>query len=131
MERRIFWILYVVLILWLIFTTVDACAQKKCTTDTCHVNTESITAFCIKTTDKGKNQYFVVYDDLDQGISDIIPMSTNVYEYVLTCDQMKIAPKLGIVFKNNTPVRIIKYKKIGVNPKRLGKITVYKQNKNL
>lgn len=126
--KKLFWLLYITAVL------IAVCAITKCTTckaetlsdkvfhkiDTCHVNVENIEAFYITTNEKtGKDRYFIAYCDVDQGIDDLIPISTSLYEYVMTCHAMKIAPHLGVVFRDNTPSRIIKYRKMGYYPKKL------------
>lgn len=132
MKKRTFWLLYVVFLFTLLIgmarcTKASAAIPKTVSLDTCHVNIESIQGFYIKTNDKGKESYLMVYDDPRQNIDDLIPVSQSVYEYIMTCSAMKIAPHLGIVFRNNQPTRVIKYRKQGYRPQKLSNIKIYKK----
>lgn len=132
--KKLFWLGYITALLISLIgmakcTHAHATPPKVIKMDTCHVNTESITAFYVKTSVKtGKDSYFMIYQDADQNIDDLIPLANSVYEYCMTCNAMKIAPHLGIVFKNNTPSRVIKYRKMGYRPKKFsGHVTIYKK----
>lgn len=134
MKRRTFWLLYVVFLFAMLFSMARCTSAKAENTptnqvkaDTFHVHTESITGFYVKTTSKGTETYQMIYDDADQGIDDIIPVPKNVYEYIMTCSAMKIAPHLGIVYKNNRHTKVVKYNRRGYKPQKLGKITIYKK----
>jgi len=134
MRKRTFWLSYIIAMFVVIMTMTKctpalAANKPPCKIDTCLVNTESIQAFYIKTNQStGKENRFMIYSDADQGIDDLIPIASSVYEYIMTCHATKVAPHLGIVFKNNIPSRVIKYRKMGCKPQKLpGKLIIYKK----
>lgn len=53
---------------------------------------------------------YAVYEDKGNNISEIIPVSKTVLEYINLCIENNIKPNLGIKLKNGQIVSIIKYK---------------------
>lgn len=96
---------FVCLILCL-FVAIKCHSQVKIDTIPC--NAANITKYVM--TDDGKRVY-AVYNDKQHGISEIIPVSKSVYEYIVLCEQNGIKPSLAIRLKNNQIFSIIKFKR--------------------
>lgn len=96
---------FICLILCL-FVAIKCHSQVKIDTIPC--NAANITKYVM--TDDGKRVY-AVYNDKQHGISEIIPVSKTVYEYIVLCEQNGIKPSLAIRLKNNQIFSIIKFKR--------------------
>lgn len=108
-----FWIGIFVVIMMLALSVTHCHAQTKQSAkiDTIACNNTAIKKFVSK--DNGKTiRVYAVYNDEKAGISDIIPVSKSVYEYIETCRENGIKPSLGIRLRNGNISGIIKLKRI-------------------
>ena len=113
----------VLIVCLLLFQIAIAQAVTKTTAkiDTCICWNNDIT--CIYTlyqkNTKGQTtiKHYAKYVNDDQNVCDLITLPKNVYDYIILCYQTNVHAYLGIVFKNNTPQRIVKYRKAGVSYK--------------
>ena len=108
-----FWvgILFVLMALSLMLVTSKACAQTRSRIDTVACKVECIKRFVFvpsKTTNRTKT--YVIYDDAQNDISDLIPVSDSVCAYIQECAKAGIKPNLGIKLRNGQIVSIIRYK---------------------
>ena len=107
-----FWVGVFTIIILLALSVTHCHAQTKqpAKIDTISCNNTAIKKFVSK--DNGKTvKVYVVYNDEKTGISDIIPVSKSVYEYIETCRENGIKPSLGIRLRNGNISGIIKLKK--------------------
>lgn len=106
-----FWVgvFAIIILLALSVTHCHAQTKQSAKIDTIFCNNKAIKKFVEK--DNGKSvRIYAVYDD-KCGISDIIPVSKTVYEYILVCKENGIEPNLGIKLRNGNISGIIKRKK--------------------
>ena len=101
-----FWIGLVLLII-LIFLPMT-CEAQSCDTIKCH--NECIQKIIPQKTKSGKIKFYVVYTDSMYKISDLIPVSNTVLEYMDLCKENGISPQLGIRFRNGQITSIVRYK---------------------
>lgn len=103
-----FWIVIIILCA-LMFISVKCQAQRaQCDTLICHV--ECIQKIIPQKTKSGKTKFYAVYIDKQYSISDLIPVSNSVLEYVDLCKQNSITPNLGIRIRNGQITSIVKRK---------------------
>lgn len=86
-----------------------ACAQTA-QYDTAIVKYQNIERIVSQTTDKGAVRYYAVYNDKQENISELIPVSKTVLSYINACKQNQIEPSLAIRLKNGIIVGLIRYK---------------------
>lgn len=84
------------------------CHSQEVKIDTIPCNVENITKYVTSSDNK---RIYAVYNDNKQGISEIIPISKSVYEYIILCGQNGVKPSLGIRLKNNQIFSIIRFKR--------------------
>lgn len=108
-----FWV-GLLMIAGLFFFCSKCSAQQKHTavidTMACHV--ECIKQYVQKTTASGNVRIYAIYNDRQRGISDLIPVSKSVYEYISMCKEYNIVPSLGIKLRDGRISSIIKLKTI-------------------
>lgn len=108
-----FWVGVFAIIILLALSVTHCHAQTKqlAKIDTIACNNTAIKKFVSK--DNGKTvKVYAVYNDEKTGISDIIPVSKSVYEYIETCRENGIKPSLGIRLRNGNISGIIKLKRV-------------------
>jgi hypothetical protein len=108
-----FWVgvFTVIILLALSVTHCHAQTKQPAKIDTIACNNTAIKKFVSK--DNGKTvRIYAVYSDEKAGVSDIIPVSKSVYEYIETCRENGIKPSLGIRLRNGNISGIIKLKRI-------------------
>ncbi len=100
------------LLLVLLVVSTRACAQTRqpAVIDTMACNYTSIQKFVETTTSTGKPKIYAVYNDEHQGISDLIPVSSTVYNYITVCIKNNVTPSLAIRLRNGVITGIIRYK---------------------
>ena len=99
------------LIIVLCLCTSKCNAQRQTAhVDTIACHSECINKFTTTTTAKGTVKVYAVYNCKHNGISDLIPVSQTVWEYITLCKQNGIKPSLGIRLRNGQISSIIKYK---------------------
>lgn len=99
------------LIIVLCLCTSKCNAQRQTAhVDTIACHSECINKFTTTTTAKGTVKVYAVYNCKHNGISDLIPVSKTVWEYITLCRQNGIKPNLGIRLRNGQISSIIKYK---------------------
>lgn len=101
------WLLLALLLMTL--GAIKACAQTA-QIDTMLCKVECIKKFVQTTTEKGKTKVFAVYEDRQNDISDLIPVSQTVYTYIVNCRANSIEPHLGIRLRNGQITSIIRYR---------------------
>lgn len=94
--------------IFMLFVT-RACAQTA-QYDTAIVKYQNIERIVSQTTDKGAVRYYAVYNDKQENISELIPVSKTVLSYINACKQNQIEPSLAIRLKNGIIVGLIRYK---------------------
>lgn len=100
--------LLILLFIFMLFVT-RACAQTV-QYDTAIVKYQNIERIVSQTTDKGAVRYYAVYNDKQENISELIPVSKTVLSYINACKQNQIEPSLAIRLKNGIIVGLIRYK---------------------
>lgn len=100
--------LLILLFIFMLFAT-RACAQTA-QYDTAIVKYQNIERIVSQTTDKGAVRYYAVYNDKQENISELIPVSKTVLSYINACKQNQIEPSLAIRLKNGIIVGLIRYK---------------------
>lgn len=100
--------LLILLFIFMFFVT-RACAQTA-QYDTAIVKYQNIERIVSQTTDKGAVRYYAVYNDKQENISELIPVSKTVLSYINACKQNQIEPSLAIRLKNGIIVGLIRYK---------------------
>lgn len=100
--------LLILLFIFMLFVT-RACAQTA-QYDTAIVKYQNIERIVSQTTDKGAVRYYAVYNDKQENISELIPVSKTVLSYINACKQNQIEPSLAIRLKNGIIVGLIRYK---------------------
>lgn len=108
--------LITVLLLWFLNAFWNPTRAQKL--DTLQINPSCIEKVIQKQTPKTV-RYYAVYNDSD--ISELIPISKTVLEYMQTCKENGLRPNLGIKFKDGQIVSIIKYKKTYVKTRSVRK----------
>lgn len=78
--------------------------------DTAIVKYQDIERIVSQTTDEGAVRYYAVYNDKQENISELIPVSKTVLSYINACKQNQIEPSLAIHLKNGIIVGLIRYK---------------------
>lgn len=107
-----FWI-GLLLVLILMSCTMKCQAQTRQQTaqiDTMMCHYSCITKVVQTTTSKGTAKYYAIYDCKHTGVSDMIPISPSVMEYINLCKTNGIEPSLAIRLRNGIITSIIKYK---------------------
>lgn len=104
-----FWIGLAMVILLLVFTTKHC--HGKAVYDTIPCRTECIQKFIEQPTKSGNSRIFAVYTDEENNITDLIPVSGAVYDYIVLCKSNSVKPSLGIKLRDGQIYSIIKYKK--------------------
>lgn len=107
------------MIFWIILMLLVWCTTTKCSAqsqqahyDTCYCKVECIQKFIAQPTSSGKStRIYAVYIDRQNDISELIPVSKTVHEYITLCRNNGIRPQLGIKLKNGQIAGIIKYRK--------------------
>ena len=107
--NKTFWI-GMAMVIALLALAVKCNAQAKLDTMLC--KTECIKDFIVMQTAENakRDRIYVIYDDKENEVSDIIPITKTTYEYVMECKRYHIKPSLGIKLKNGQIQSIIKYK---------------------
>lgn len=100
--------LLILLFIFMLFVT-RACAQTA-QYDTAIVKYQNIERIVSQTTDKGAVRYYAVYNDKQENISELIPVSKTVLSYINACKQNQIEPSLAVRLKNGIIVGLIRYK---------------------
>lgn len=100
--------LLILLFIFMLFVT-RACAQTA-QYDTAIVKYQNIERIVSQTSDKGAVRYYAVYNDKQENISELIPVSKTVLSYINACKQNQIEPSLAIRLKNGIIVGLIRYK---------------------
>lgn len=101
-----FWIGLFMIIAMLVYT--HGCkAQTKAQYDTVIVKNECVKQFVTKQTNSGKTKIYAVY--ADKNISDLIPVSQTVFDYIVTCKKYGVRPSLAIKLRNGRISSMIHY----------------------
>ena len=101
----------IIVIMILLFMTSKCHAQQKAAIDTMVCKVECIKQIVQKPSANGKTvKYLAVYVDKSTGLSEIIPISKNVVDYINTCKQFSLEPTLGIRLRNGVITSIVRYK---------------------
>ena len=100
--------LLILLFIFMLLAT-RACAQTA-QYDTAIVKYQNIERIVSQTSDKGAVRYYAVYNDKQENISELIPVSKTVLSYINACKQNQIGPSLAIRLKNGIIVGLIRYK---------------------
>lgn len=94
----------------LLFFSVTKChARGPIVADTIICNQSCITRYVTKSTEKSIHVY-AVYIDQKNNIYELIPVSKSVYEYICTCKELGLKPKLGLRLVNGQIASIIRIK---------------------
>lgn len=117
---------YVVIVIIGLFCAIKSCAQtiKPVTHhyDTLVANVNCIDKYIEQPTSTGKStRVYVVYNDDKLQISDIIPVSKSVMEYINLCRTNGITPSLGIKLRDgeiSSLIRIKRRVRYGTNKNR-------------
>lgn len=98
---------------WLILFILLFLSARQCygQADTVICKQECIEKIVEIKTDKGKIKHYAVYNDYKNDVSELIPVSQSVMDYIKLCKTNGIKPSLGIKLKNNQIVSIIKYRR--------------------
>lgn len=80
--------------------------------DTMACHPECIQKYVQQPTNNGNVRIYAVYNDKQNSVSDLIPVSKSVYEYILMCKENGIKPSLGIRLRDGRITSIIKLKTI-------------------
>lgn len=99
-----------ILILFCFFALTASAQKQTAQIDTIACHSECISKFTTTTTAKGTVKVYAVYNCKHNGISDLIPVSKTVWEYITLCRQNGVKPSLGIRLRNGQISSIIKYK---------------------
>lgn len=103
---------WVILVCLFIMSILQCKGQTKAVLDTVICKNECIDKIVELTSENTKKpKYYAVYNDLKNDISELIPVSQNVINYINVCKSNKIKPSLGIKLKDGQIVSIIRYKK--------------------
>lgn len=100
--------LLILLFIFMLFVT-RACAQTA-QYDTAIVKYQNIERIVSQTSDKGAVRHYAVYNDKQENISELIPVSKTVLSYINACKQNQIEPSLAVRLKNGIIVGLIRYK---------------------
>lgn len=104
------YILGLIVLAILIFISIKCHGQRTTAQiDTIPAKTECIVKFITEPTKNGGERIFAVYNDVV--ISDLIPVSKSVYNYIKLCQTNGISPALGIRLRNRQITSIVKYRK--------------------
>ena len=104
-------IIAIVVIVILLLMTSKCHAQQKAVIDTMVCKVECIKQIVQKPNSNGKTvKYMAAYIDKSAGFSEVIPISKSVVDYINTCKQFSIEPKLGIRLRNGVITSIVRYK---------------------
>ena len=111
--ERIFVIAVMGLMLFGFVTACNAQTTKvKAVYDTVYCDQACIQKYVqIPNQNTGKIKTYALYKDTANKISELIPVSSSVYEYVQTCIKYGIEIHLGIRLKNGQILSLIRYKK--------------------
>lgn len=106
---------YLILVLIGLVCAFKACAQTQQQKvihqyDTIVCKTNCISKFITSTNGKTERVY-AVYTDDELEISDIIPVSKSVFEYITLCNQNNVKPSLGIKLKDGKIMSLIRTKR--------------------
>lgn len=105
-----FWVL-VIMLVWCT-TTCSAQTQQKAYYDTCYCKIDCIKKFVSKPSANSKTErIYAVYIDEHNDISELIPVSKTVFNYIQLCRSNGIQPNLGIKLRNGQISSIIKYQR--------------------
>lgn len=100
------------LILFILLLCVTVCNAQKAVVDTIKCNNDCIKNIIeIPSNNKTGVKIFVIYQDKNYDIDELIPISKSVYDYIQTCNQYGITPNLGIRVRNGQITSIVKYKR--------------------
>ena len=99
-----------ILILFCFFALTASAQKQTAQIDTIACHNECINKFTTTTTAKGTVKVYAVYNCKHNGVSDLIPVSKTVWEYITLCRQNGVKPSLGIRLRNGQISSIIKYK---------------------
>lgn len=100
-----------VVIILLLLLTSKCHAQQKAAIDTMVCKVECIKQIVQQPSSNGKTvKYMAVYVDKSAGLSEVIPISKSVVDYISTCKQFSIEPTLGIRLRNGVITSIVRYK---------------------
>lgn len=103
---------WVILVLLFVMSILQCKGQQKVVLDTVICKNECIDKIVELTSETAKKpKYYAVYNDLKNDVSELIPVSQNVINYINVCKSNKIKPSLGIKLKDGQIVSIIRYKK--------------------
>ena len=100
-----------VVIILLLLLTSKCHAQQKAAIDTMVCKVECIKQIVQQPSSNGKTvKYMAVYVDKSAGLSEIIPISKSVVDYINVCKQFSVQPTLGIRLRNGVITSIVRYK---------------------
>lgn len=110
------------LLLLLIYAARCSAQTQQAQLDTVLCKVNCIDKFIEAPTANGKStRIFAVYNDEAEGISELIPVSKTVYQYIKMCKDNNLKPSLGIKLRNGQISGIIRYKKTYVKRNKYGK----------
>lgn len=84
--------------------------KTKAQIDTIRCDINCIEGFVSQKSTSGKTKIFAVYNNKQQDISDLIPVSDATFTYLQQCKKYKMRPSLGIRLRNGQISSIIKVK---------------------
>lgn len=112
---RLLLVYTILVILGLVLGFTRACAQKTQVVhqyDTIMCNSQHISKYIEQPTANGKStRVYAVYNDDEMGISDIIPVSKTVLQYIQMCQANNIRPSLGIKLRDGQIQSLIRVKR--------------------
>lgn len=105
-------ILGLIVLAILLFTPRNCRAQQKTAQlDTVLCKVQCIDKFVEVPSSTGKSvRIYAVYNDYDNQVSDLIPVTKTVYEYIQVCQNNGVTPQLGIKLKDGQISSIIRFK---------------------
>lgn len=110
---RLLLVYTILVILGLVLGFTRACAQKTQVVhqyDTIMCNSQHISKYIEQPNGKSTRVY-AVYNDDEMGISDIIPVSKTVLQYIQMCQANNIRPSLGIKLRDGQIQSLIRVKR--------------------
>lgn len=106
------WLIFAVLLMLfgIIVNSNAQQQQQKAQIDTVYCNIDCIEKYVSTTTQSGRIKTYAVYNDRNHNISELIPVSKTVLDYISLCDANGIMPTLGIRIRNGQISSIVRYK---------------------
>lgn len=100
---------FILILVALSLIAIRSCAQTA-QYDTVVIKYHNIERIVSQTSEKGAVRYYAVYNDKQENISELIPVSKTVLSYINACKQNNIKPALAVRLKNGIIVGLIRYK---------------------